>query len=160
MAVRCKGAHVPQEISLMGVRWDVASPLSDRPIAALMEERGGPSDHATIHRGVVQYRPLVEEAFHRRQRAVWGSGRRDETDLTSKGVWHDLSRAVDKQGQTMDCLLPEQRAAAAALRFRKKALRRPGGPETSTSAGSAAQEAAIKRYNKAHGTAIGMRQIP
>jgi hypothetical protein len=41
MALDCKGAHVPKEIILMGVRWYVASPLSTRHVEALMEERGG-----------------------------------------------------------------------------------------------------------------------
>jgi hypothetical protein len=48
MPVRFKGAHVPQEIMLMGVRWSVASPLSDRHVEELMEERGVSVDYATV----------------------------------------------------------------------------------------------------------------
>src|SRR5262245_20510690 len=40
MAVSFKGAHFPQEIILMGVRWYVAYPLSYRHVEELMEERG------------------------------------------------------------------------------------------------------------------------
>ena len=40
MAVSFKGAHFPQEIILMGVRWYVAYPLSYRHIEELLEERG------------------------------------------------------------------------------------------------------------------------
>jgi transposase-like protein len=47
MAVCCKGAHFPQEIMLMGVRWYVAYPLSTRHVEALMEERGVEVDHST-----------------------------------------------------------------------------------------------------------------
>jgi putative transposase len=54
MAVSFKGAHVPQEIILMGVRWYVAYPLSYRRVEALMTERGVPIDHATIQRWVVK----------------------------------------------------------------------------------------------------------
>jgi transposase-like protein len=62
MAISFKGAHFPQEGMLMGVRWDVASPLSTRHGEELMEERGVELDHATINRWVIKYSPLLEEA--------------------------------------------------------------------------------------------------
>jgi hypothetical protein len=51
MPVSFKGAHFPQDIILMGIRWYVAYPLSYRHVEELMEERGVPVDHATIQRG-------------------------------------------------------------------------------------------------------------
>jgi len=66
---------------------------------------------------------------------------------------------VDKTGQTIDFLLTAQRDEEAALRFLKKAIRRHGVPEKSTIDGSAANEAAIKSYNAAHGTTIEIRKI-
>jgi transposase-like protein len=66
---------------------------------------------------------------------------------------------VDKHGQTIDFLLTEHRDAEAALRFLKKAIRRNGVPETMTIDGSDANEAAIKRYNEEHGTAIAIRKV-
>jgi transposase-like protein len=60
MAISFKGAHFPQDIILMGVRWYVAYPLSYRHVEELMEERGVPVDHATIQRWVVKYSPLLE----------------------------------------------------------------------------------------------------
>jgi putative transposase len=154
-----KGAHFPQDIILTGVRWYLAYPLSYRHVEELMEERGVPIDHATIQRWVVKYSPQLEEAFHRRKRPVWVSWRMDETYIQVKGQWRYLYRAVDKQGQTIDFLLTEQRDEEAALRFLKKAIRRHGVPEKITIDGSAANEAAIKSYNKAHGTTIEIRQI-
>ena len=79
MAMSFKGAHFPQDIILMGVRWYLAYPLSYRHVEELMEERGGPVDHATIQRWLVKYSPQLEEAFHRRKRPVWVSWRMDET---------------------------------------------------------------------------------
>ena len=79
MAISFKGAHFPSDIILMGVRWYVAYPLSYRHVEELMEERGVLLDHATIQRWVVKYSPLLEEAFHRRKRAVAVSWRMDET---------------------------------------------------------------------------------
>ena len=159
MAISFKGAHFPQDIILMGVRWYVAYPLSTRHVEELMEERGVDVDHSTISRWTIKYSPLLEEAFHRRKRSVWVSWRMDETYIKVKGQWRYLYRAVDKQGQTIDFLLTEQRDQEAALRFLKKAIRRHGVPEKITIDGSAANEAAIKSYNEAHGTAIEIRKI-
>ena len=83
----------------------------------------------------------------------------DETYIKIKGQWYYLYRAVDKIGQTIDFLLTEHRDQEAALRFLKKAIRRHGVPEKITIDGSAANEAAIKRYNEEHGTTIEIRQI-
>jgi len=159
MAISFKGAHFPQDIILMGVRWYVAYPLSYRHVEELMEERGVAVDHATIQRWVVKYSPQLEEAFHRRKRPVWISWRMDETYIKVKGEWRYLYRAVDKYGETIDFLLTEHRDKEAALRFLKKAIRRNGVPETITIDGSDANEAAIKSYNQEYGTAIAIRQV-
>jgi len=96
--------------------------------------------------------------LHWRKRPVWLSGRRDATYSNGKGQWYYLYRAVDKQGQTMDFRLTEPRAAEAALQFLQQAIRQHGRPETITSDGSAANEAALKRYNAEPGTAIVIRK--
>jgi putative transposase len=159
MAMSFKGAHFPQEIVLMGVRWYLAYPLSTRHVEELMLERGVHVDHSTINRWVVKYSPQLEEAFHRRKRPVYVSWRMDETYIKVKGEWRYLYRAVDKHGHTMDFLLTEYRDTEAALRFLKKAIRRHGVPEKITIDGSEANEAAIKCSNQEHGTAIVIRQV-
>jgi len=159
MAISFKGAHFPPDVILMGVRWYVAYPLSTRHVEELMEERGVEVDHSTINRWVIKYSPQLEEAFHRHKRPVWVSWRMDETSSKGKGEWRSLYRAVDKQGQTIDFLLTEQRDEHAAKRFLTKAIRRHGVPEKITIDGSAANKAAITSYNEEHGTAIEIRQI-
>jgi len=159
MPVSFKGAHFPQEIILMGVRWYVAYPLSYRHVEELMAERGVSVDHVTIQRWVVKYSAPLEEAFHRRKRLVGRSWRMDETYIRVKGEWRYLYRAVDKTGQTIDFLLAEHRDTEAALRFLTQAIHRHGVPDKITIDGSEANEAAIKRYNEEHGTAIHIRQV-
>ena len=159
MAVSFKGAHFPPDIILPCVRWYVAYPLSTRHIEELMLERGVYVDHSTVNRWVIKYSPQLEEAFHRRKRPVWVSWRMDETYIRIKGQWYYLYRAVDTQGQTIDFLLTAQRDEQAAKRFLTKAIRRHGVPEKITIDGSAANEAAIKSYNEAHGTAIEIRKV-
>jgi putative transposase len=159
MAISFKGAHFPKEVILMGVRWYVAYPLSTRHVEALMEERGGEVDHATINRWVIKYSPPLEAAFHRQKRPVWLSWRLDETYIRVKGEWRYLYRAVDKCGQTIDFLLTEQRDERAAMRFLTKAIRRHGVPEKITIDGSEANAAAIKHDNEEYGTTILIRQV-
>jgi len=77
-----------------------------------------------------------------------------------QGEWRYLSRAIDKHGQTIDFVLTEHWDKEAALRLLQQAIRRNGAPETITLDGSDANEAAIKRYNQEHGTAIPIRQVP
>ena len=159
MALSFKGAHFPPDVILMVVRWYVAHPVSYRHVEERLEERGVPIDHATIQRWVVQYSPLLEEAFHRRKQPVWVSWRVDETSIQVKGQWRALYRAVDQHGQTIDFLLTKERDKRAAKRFLTKAIRRHGVPEKITIDGSAANEAAIKSDNTAHGTTIEIRQL-
>jgi putative transposase len=66
---------------------------------------------------------------------------------------------VDTYGQTIDFLLTEHRETEPALRFLTQAIRRHGFPETITIDGSEANEVAIKRDNKEHGTHIIIRQV-
>ena len=85
MAISFKGAHFPQEVILMGVRWYVAYPLSTRHVEELMEERRMEIDHSKMNLWVVTYSPPLNDAFHRRKRPVWVSWRMDQTYLKVKG---------------------------------------------------------------------------
>jgi transposase-like protein len=49
MAIRFQGAHLPQEVMLICVRWYVAYPLSTRHVEELMEARGVEVAHATMN---------------------------------------------------------------------------------------------------------------
>ena len=63
MAVSFKGAYFPPEVTLIGIRWYLAYPLSTRHVEELMEERGVNVDHATMNRWVITDSPQLEEAF-------------------------------------------------------------------------------------------------
>jgi putative transposase len=45
------GSHFEKAISLWGIRWSVASPISDRPWEERMQERGVHVEYATLTRG-------------------------------------------------------------------------------------------------------------
>src|SRR5438270_12347378 len=93
MAISFKGAHFPQDIILMGVRWYVAYPLSTRHVEELMRERGAHVDHSTINRWVVKSSTLLQEAFHRRERTVWVSWRMDVPIIQVTDEWKIRDRA-------------------------------------------------------------------
>ena len=116
-------------------------------------------DHATINRWVLKDSPPLEAAFHRRKRPVRVSWRMAETYVKINGQGYFLYRAVDKSGQTIDCLRTEHRDEQAATRFLTRAIRCHGVPGTITIDGSEANAAAIRGYNEAHGTAIIIRQV-
>lgn len=67
-------------------------------------------------------------------------------------------RAVDKNGQTVDCLLTPHRDRAAAEAFLRKAIRHQGSPEQITINQSGSNTASIPQYNRTHQTAIVIRQ--
>jgi putative transposase len=54
MAGSFKGAHFPQEIILMGVRWYVAYPRSTRHVEDLLRERGVHVAHSTVNRWAIK----------------------------------------------------------------------------------------------------------
>src|SRR3954470_9960049 len=114
--IEFKGSHFEKEMILWSVRWYMASPISYRQLEEMMGERGVAVDHSTLNRWVIRYAPEIEKHFRLRKRPGGKSWRRDETYSRVKGEWKYLSRAVDKDGQTVDFLLTPQRDRAAVVK--------------------------------------------
>ena len=83
----------------------------------------------------------------------------DETYIKVKGVWKDLYRAVDKEGNTIDFLLTAKRDKAAAMRFFEKAMRDNGAPEKVTMDKSGANKAALDQIIEDKEVAVLVRQV-
>jgi len=124
-----------------------------------MQERSVFVDHSSINRWAIRFLPLLEKVFSKYKRAVGGSWRMDETYIMVKGVWKYLYRAVDKEGKTVDFLMPVRRDKAAALRFFAKAMKASSVPEKVTMDKSGANKAAIDEINASRETPIVVRQI-
>jgi putative transposase len=76
----------------------------------MMAERGSPVDHSNLYRWVQKFIPKLESAFRNgKKRMVGKSWRMDETYIKITGQWKYLYRAVDKNGQTTDCMLTTHR---------------------------------------------------
>jgi putative transposase len=70
-----------------------------------------------------------------------------ETYIKVKRAWKHLYRAVDKQGKTIDFLLPAKRDMVAAKRFFKKAMGANGDPDKVVMDKSGANKSAIDAIN-------------
>nr|WP_277873581.1 IS6 family transposase [Paraburkholderia sp. RAU2J] len=128
-----KRLHYPLDVILTCVRCYVSSPLGLRHLEDMMAERGVWVDHSTVHRWAIELLPVLEKAFRRRKRPVGKSWRMDETYIRVKGEWRYLYRAVDKDGSTIDFLLPAaHRDKTAARRYFEKSIAQNGVPETVT----------------------------
>lgn len=54
----------------------------------------------------------------------------DEVFVKINGVQHYLWRAIDHEGEVLECFVAKKRDKLAALRFLKKAMKRYGPPQT------------------------------
>lgn len=138
-----KGRHFDQSVILLCVRWYLAYGLSLRNLEEMMAERGISVDHATVHRWVVRYSPILLERFNLRKRAVTAKWHMDETYIKVRGQWMYLYRAIDSLGDTVEFYFCEHRALIAAKRFFKQALDRHGRPDRVVIDGSQTNREAI-----------------
>ena len=71
----------------------------------------------------------------------------DETYIKVRGKWTDLYRAADRDGQTLEFMLSENRDTAAARRFFKRAIGTNGVPERIVIDKSGANLAGLQSIN-------------
>jgi transposase, IS6 family len=96
--------------------------LSSRDVEELLRERGVSIEHATVFRWVQRYAPALDQRGRPHLNITNDSYRVDETYIKIHRQWHDLYRAVDSQGHTIDCMLSTTRDAQAAERFFRQVL--------------------------------------
>ena len=101
-----KGRHCDREIIILCVRWYLRFKLSFRDLVEMITERGISLAHTTIMRWIQRYVPEFEKRWNRFACRAGASWRVDETYVKIKGRWTYLYRAVDKEGKTVDFLLP------------------------------------------------------
>ena len=113
----------------------------------IMAERGVEIDHATLNRWVVKYAPQIAANAQARKKPTACSWRMDETYIRVRGKWTYLYRAVDRDGQTLEFMLSENRDTAAARRFFKRAIATNGVPERIVIDKSGANLAGLQSIN-------------
>ena len=107
---------------MVAVRWYLRYGLSYRDVEELLAERGIEVDHVTVYRWVQRFTPLLADAARFARHSPGDRWFVDETYVKVNGVWRDVYRAVDQDGQVIDVLVSARRDAAAARRFFTRAL--------------------------------------
>ena len=147
MSIDFKGNHFPKSVILYAVFFYVRYGVSYRDLEEIMAERGAKVDHATLNRWVVNYAPQIAASAQARKKPTACSWRMDETYITVRGKWTYLYRAVDRDGQTLEFMLSENRDTAAARRFFKRAIGTNGVPERIAIDKSGANLAGLQSIN-------------
>ncbi len=119
----------PKHVILHAVFFYVRYAVSYRDFEEILAERGVTVDQATLNRWVVKFAPQIAAEAQARKRPTATSWRMHEPYIKVIGRWTYLYRAVDRDGQTLDFTLSEQRDLAAARRFFKRAMAANGVPE-------------------------------
>jgi IS6 family transposase len=114
--------HLEADIILCAVRWYRRSALRSRDIEELLRERGMWVDHTTVFRWVPRDAPEWDRRGRPSLRATHESYRVDATSITITKPWHDLYRAVDSAGATLDFMVSATRDADAAERVFREGL--------------------------------------
>jgi len=122
-----------REVIQLAVMMYVRFPLSLRNVEDLLHERGIDVCHESIRLWVDRFGPVfakrirLRRSAYLRQHTQW-KWHLDEVFVKINGVQHYLWRAVDHEGEVLECYVTKKRDKLAALRFLKKAMKRYGPP--------------------------------
>ena len=111
----------------------VRFPLSLRNVEDLLHERGIDNCHESVRHWWNRFGPMFASEIRKkrsqsmRQHTQW-RWHLDEVYVKINGKRHYLRRAVDHEGEVLECYVTKRRDRKAALRFLKKAMKRYGNP--------------------------------
>ncbi len=149
----------PEVIRLVVMMY-VRYPLSLRNVEDLLFERGIDICHETVRFWWNRFGPLFASQI-RCRRVNQFSGYRhwrwhvDEVFVKINGERHYLWRAVDHEGEVLECYVTKKRDKRAALHFLKKALKRHGKAENIVTDGLRSYPAAMRDLGNVDRRIIG-----
>jgi transposase-like protein len=112
----------PSDVVLLVVRWRLRYKLSLRDLAEMFLERGLQFTHEAVRDWEARLAPLITDVLRRKRGGlIEPSWYVDETYVKVKGVWRYWYRAIDRDGNLVDCRLSERRDMAAARAFFREA---------------------------------------
>jgi putative transposase len=147
--VSFKGAQFAEHVILYAVFFYDRYGVSYLDLEEILAEREVQVDHATLNPWVVKYATAIASEAQKRKVPTSSSWRLDETYVKVRGEWCYLCRAVDRDGQTLDFMLSEQRDEAAALQFLIKEITTNALPRACAIDKSDANTAGLKAMNDA-----------
>jgi transposase, IS6 family len=116
------GHRFPREIILLAVRYYLRLGAAAERSAGILADRGVDVSGRTILRRVQKFGPALSDEIRRYRRPVDTTWLADETYVKIRGRWHYLYRGVDRNGQVLDCWLPQTRDLASAEAFFRRTL--------------------------------------
>jgi putative transposase len=146
--LRCFNSS-PEVIRLVVMMY-VKYPLSLRNVEDLLAERGIDLCHETVRFWWSRFGPMFAAEIRRkraqgmRQHTQW-RWHLDEVYVRINGQMHYLWRAVDHEGEVLEVLATKERDKAAALKFKKRAMRRYGKPQAIVTDGLRSYTAALQK---------------
>jgi len=122
------------EVIRLAVMMYVRYPLSLRQVEDLLDERGIDVSYETVRAWWNRFGPLFAAEIRKRRVAAhrnWTQWRwhLDEVFVRINGETRYLWRAVDHEGEVLECFVTRKRDRKAALKFLRRAMKRYGRPE-------------------------------
>jgi len=136
----------PTDIVLLVVVYRLRYKLSLRDVAEMFLERGFEFTHEAVRDWKARFAPLIADQLRMKRRGQAGpSWHVDETYVKVQGKWCYLYRAIDRDGNLVDCMVSEKRNMDAAKCFFQQALQTVGhAPERVTTDGHRSYPRAIR----------------
>ncbi|AQS42343.1 MAG: Transposase [Candidatus Tokpelaia hoelldobleri] len=118
----------------LAVMYYVRYPLSFRQVEDILHERGIDVCHETIRYRVNRFGPRFAGSIRRKRTGHHSNWQwhLDEVFVKINGETHYLWRAVDHEGEVLECYVTRRRDRKSAKKFILKALRRYGYPHVVT----------------------------
>ena len=147
------------EIIRLAVMYYVRYPLSFRQVEDILHERGVDICHETVRYWVERFASKFAREI-RKNRAGSHSNWQwhlDEVFVKVNGERFYLWRAVDHEGEVLECFVTKRRDKAAAKKFFMKTMRKHGSPEIITTDKLPSYQAAFRELGVADRQLCGGR---
>jgi len=122
----CRGYRFPPEIIQRAIWLYCRFTLSLRDVEELLAERGIEVTYETIRQWGIQFGPAIARDLRSRRPRPHSRWHMDEMFVSIGGKQMHLWRAVDHEGEVLDCLVQSRRNKRAAIKLMRKLLKKQG----------------------------------
>ena len=127
MTLLCYRRHrFPPEIIRHAIWLYLRFTLSYRDVEELLAERGLDISYETVRRWVLKFGPSIARRLRRQRPRPSDLWHLDEMVVRIAGERMYLWRAVDHEGEVLDCLVQSRRNKRAAIKLMRKLLKKQG----------------------------------
>src|SRR5437588_7451555 len=119
-----RGYRFPPDLIQRSVWLYFRFTLSVRDVEDLLAEHGIKVSYETIRQWVMRFGPAIARDLRSRRPRPHGQWHLDEMFVSIGGKWMYLWRAVDAEGEVLDCLVQSRRDKRAAKKLMRKLLKK------------------------------------